>query len=141
MAPDDRSPAERSETMRRVRSRDTSCELAFRRRLHRRGLRYSLNKKLTGSPDVVFVAARVAVFVDGCYWHGCRAHCRRPASNSAYWRGKIERNMQRDRRVNRELADAGWRVIRVWEHDVRSDGDRAAERVERVVRARLNGKK
>ncbi len=123
--------------MRRVRSRDTSCELALRRRLHRRGLRYSLKKKLTGSPDVVFVAARVAVFVDGCYWHGCRAHCRRPASNSAYWRAKIERNIQRDRRVSRELADAGWRVVRVWEHEIRSDADRAAARVERAVRARL----
>lgn len=122
--------------MRRVRSRDTSCEIALRRELHRRGLRYSLTKKLPGSPDVVFVASRVAVFVDGCFWHGCQAHCRMPASNAAYWRAKIERNTRRDRIVDQELAAAGWRVVRVWEHEISSSVARAAGRVERVVSGR-----
>lgn len=135
--PDDRSAASRSETMRRVRSRDTSCELLLRSELHRRGWRYSLRKKLPGSPDIVLVAARVAVFVDGCFWHGCPEHCRRPSSNTAYWHRKINRNMERDDRVNAELKAAGWRVVRLWEHEVRQSPARCAARVERIARSRL----
>ena len=134
--PDDRTIEERSETMRRVRSRDTSCELLLRRELHRRGLRYSLRRKLPGSPDVIFVAKRVAVFVDGCFWHGCPIHCRRPSGNAGYWNAKIERNMERDVRVNATLAAQGWRVVRVWEHDVRTSPARCAARIERILRGR-----
>lgn len=134
---DDRSASQRSETMRRVRSRDTSCELLLRSALHRRGLRYSLRRALPGSPDVALVASKVAVFVDGCFWHGCPEHCRRPASNADYWRRKIDRNMARDRRVAAELEALGWRVVRLWEHEVRASPDRCAARVERIVRTRL----
>ncbi len=134
---DDRTKAQRSETMRRVRSRDTSCEFLLRRALHARGLRYSLKRRLPGKPDVVFVRARVAVFVDGCFWHGCPEHCRRPSSNRAYWLAKIDRNRARDVRVSRELAGAGWRVIRLWEHEIRQSPPRAAARVGRIVRGRL----
>lgn len=126
--------------MRRIRSRDTSPELALRRALHASGLRYSLRRKLPGSPDVVFVRARVAVFVDGCFWHGCPAHCRRPAGNRAYWEAKIERNMARDERVTRELRAAGWRTVRLWEHQVKADPARCAARVARQVRARTAGR-
>lgn len=66
--------------------------------------------------DVVFVAKRVAVFVDGCFWHGCPEHCRSPSSNVAYWEAKIERNRARDRRVTQALRDGGWVVLRIWEH-------------------------
>jgi DNA mismatch endonuclease (patch repair protein) len=134
--PDDRTSAQRSETMRRVRSRDTGPEIALRRALHAAGLRYSLRRRLAGSPDVVFVRARVAVFVDGCFWHGCRRHCRRPATNRPYWAAKIERNLARDARVGRELRAAGWRVVRLWEHQVRADPARCAARVKRLVRGR-----
>jgi DNA mismatch endonuclease (patch repair protein) len=134
--PDDRTPAQRSETMRRVRSTDTSCERALRSAIHRRGLRYSLRRKLPGSPDIVFVNGRVAVFVDGCFWHGCPKHCRRPSSNTAYWTAKIDRNMARDARVSGDLRARGWRVIRLWEHDVRDSPARCAARIERVVRSR-----
>ena len=137
MTPDDRSPADRSETMRRVHSRDTSCEMALRRALHRRGLRYSLKKKLPGSPDIMFVAARVAVFVDGCFWHGCPDHCRRPTGNAGYWRAKIDRTIARDERVSRELAESGWRVVRLWEHEINESPARCAARVARIVRTRL----
>jgi len=136
---DDRSPEARSETMRRVRSRDTSCELALRRALFARGLRYSLSKPLPGKPDIVFVAARVAVFVDGCFWHGCPEHCRRPASHREYWNRKIERNRARDERVSAELTAAGWRVVRLWEHEVTASPARCAARIERIVRGRLIG--
>lgn len=133
---DDRTVEARSETMRRIRSRDTSCEMTLRRELHRRGLRYSLRKKLPGSPDVVFVSQRVAVFVDGCFWHGCPTHCRRPAGNAAYWSAKIQRNQARDARVTSELTASGWRVVRLWEHDVRTSPARCAARVERILRGR-----
>lgn len=133
---DDRTSSQRSETMRRVKGRDTSCEVRLRRALHRRGLRYSLRRALPGKPDIVFVRARVAVFVDGCFWHGCPRHCRMPSSNTDYWEAKIERNTARDQRVAKALRSQGWRVIRVWEHDVKSRLDRCADRIERAVLAR-----
>ncbi|MEC9374067.1 MAG: very short patch repair endonuclease [Planctomycetota bacterium] len=134
--PDDRSPAQRSETMRRVRSRDTSPERLLRSALHRRGMRYSLSRKLPGKPDIIFTRARVAVFVDGCFWHGCPDHCRRPSSNTDYWLAKIDRNIARDRRVTAELKSLGWRVIRLWEHQVAQSPTQCAARIERTVTAR-----
>lgn len=125
--------------MRRVKGANTSCELALRSALHQRGLRYSLRKQLPGRPDIIFVRARVAVFVDGCFWHGCPEHCRRPATNRAYWDKKINRNMARDSRVNAELKELGWRVVRIWEHEVKQSPNRCAARIERVVRNRLKG--
>jgi len=122
--------------MRRVRSRDTSPECALRSALHRRGLRYSLRRRLPGKPDIVFVAGKVAVFVDGCFWHGCPQHCRRPSSNRSYWDAKIDRTIARDRRVTRELAARGWRVVRLWEHEVKQSPQRGAARIERIVRRR-----
>ncbi|MGP1309710.1 MAG: very short patch repair endonuclease [Phycisphaerales bacterium] len=135
---DDRTSAQRSETMRRVRGKDTSCELALRRELHRRGLRYRLHARLPGKPDLVFVSARVAVFVDGCFWHGCPQHCRVPATNREYWRRKIARNAERDKAASKALRAEGWRVIRVWEHRVKSPAGlrAAAGAIERVVRGR-----
>lgn len=135
---DDRTPAQRAETMRRVKGSNTSCEVRLRSALHRRGLRYSLRKQLPGKPDIVFVRAKVAVFVDGCFWHGCPQHCRRPSSNTTYWHAKIDRNMARDERIAKELRAQGWRVIRVWEHDVKEHLNRSAARIERSVRARLD---
>ena len=126
--------------MRRVRSRDTSCEFLLRSALHRRGLRYSLRRKLPGSPDIVFGPAKVAVFVDGCFWHGCPEHCRRPSSNTTYWHVKIDRNMARDARVSGELKALGWGIVRLWEHEVRRSPARCAARVERVVRARVRAR-
>lgn len=134
--PDDRSPAQRSETMRRVRAKDTSCELRLRKELHRRGLRYRLHARLPGKPDMVFASARVVVFIDGCFWHGCPEHGRIPATNRDFWECKIARNRERDVAAALALKSEGWKVIRVWEHDVRRDLTRAAGRVERAVRAR-----
>ena len=76
-------------------------------------------QKLFGKPDFVFRRAKLAVFVDGCFWHGCRWHCRMPRSNQHYWRRKIERNRMRDKATTRMLQELGWRVLRVWEHSLR----------------------
>jgi DNA mismatch endonuclease (patch repair protein) len=123
--------------MQRARRRDTAPELRLRRELHRRGLRYRVNLRVvpghrSRTIDVVFTRARLAVFVDGCFWHGCSDHGRRPETNEWYWSGKIERNIARDRDTTARLEDAGWKVIRVWEHE--DPGD-AAERVAAVLTA------
>jgi len=123
--------------MRANRKRDTAPELAVRRRLHALGLRYRVNcrplpdKRWTA--DVVFTRARVAVFIDGCFWHGCPAHFSQPRTNTSYWGPKIARNQTRDAQVDAALADAGWAVVRAWEHEPASD---VAERVATVVSAR-----
>lgn len=115
----------RSEQMARVRSRDTSPEVALRRELWHGGWRYRTHVALPGTPDLVFHRRRVAVFVDGCFWHGCPEHYRAPAANAEFWVAKVERNSRRDARVDAALAAAGWRVVRVWEHEVR-DGSAVA---------------
>lgn len=122
--------------MRANRRRDTGPELALRRELHRRGLRYRVDyapvRGLRCRPDVVFTRARLVVFVDGCFWHSCPLHATRPAANADWWREKLDANVQRDRRNDRDLQAAGWRVLRIWEHEASSD---AADRVEaRLVR-------
>lgn len=73
--------------------------------------------KIPGRPDFVFPKQRVAIFVDGCFWHGCKQHCRRPSSNTTYWEAKITRNMERDQITRAALRKQGWKVVRIWEHE------------------------
>lgn len=108
--------------MRGNRRRDTRPELALRSALHRLGLRFRVDQLVEAEgikvrPDIVFPRRRVAVFVDGCFWHVCPSHGTRPAANGAYWAPKLRRNQERDLRVNDRLTAAGWEVIRVWEHE------------------------
>lgn len=119
------------------RSRDTGPELALRSLLHARGLRYRVHRLIpVGArrirPDLTFVSARVAVFVDGCFWHGCAEHGSRPNTNAEFWAGKLEANLERDRRQNEMLEAEGWLVVRCWEHDIVG----AANDVARVVELR-----
>jgi len=90
------------------------------------------NQKLSGSPDFVFRKERLAVFVDGCFWHGCRWHCRMPKDNRPYWKRKISSNGARDRLTTRALRRIGWRVIRVWEHSLKAP-ELVAERIKSVL--------
>lgn len=126
--------------MSRQRSRDTEAEWSLRRILHARGLRYRVDAVLPGLPrrraDLLFPRQKVAVFVDGCFWHGCPVHKTVPKSNAAWWATKLARNVERDRETDAYLADLGWEVLRIWEHD---DPDRAADRVEIVVRGGRGG--
>jgi DNA mismatch endonuclease (patch repair protein) len=119
------------------RARDTKPELAIRSEVHCRGLRYRVAIRPVGavrrSADLVFTRARVAVFIDGCFWHRCPDHFRMPATNTGYWAAKIETNEARDRSTDALLADAGWLVLRIWEHEVVVE---AATRIEQVVLAR-----
>ncbi|MFY1677930.1 very short patch repair endonuclease [Streptomyces sp. WMMC905] len=121
--------------MRANRGKDTGPELAVRKLLYKRGLRYRVDARpLVDSrrkADLVFPGDRVAVFVDGCFWHGCPDHCRPAVRNADFWREKIDGNRARDAETNQKLLAAGWRVIRVWEHE---DPDRAADEIEREIR-------
>jgi len=120
--------------MSKQRSRDTEIEVALRRELHRLGLRYRVHQRpvraVRREADVVFGPAKVAVFVDGCFWHGCPEHGTWPKRNGEFWRAKIEGNRARDANTDRVLDEAGWLAVRVWEHE---DPAVAASRVREAV--------
>lgn len=130
------SAATRS-VMRGNRGRDTKPELRIRSLLHARGLRYHVDVRplaeLPRRADIVFPRDRVAVFVDGCFWHGCPEHHRASTKNPGFWTDKVRGNRLRDEDTNHQLMSAGWRVIRVWEHE---EVATAADRIEAEVRAR-----
>jgi len=131
-----------SRIMRAVKNRDSTAELAVRRRLWANGIRYRLNARLPGKPDLVFPVKRVAVFIDGDLWHGNSWRVRGLPSLEAqfpnrteWWTAKIRRNMERDREVNERLARDGWTVLRFWESDVLTDANRVVRRIVGVVNA------
>ncbi|WP_405996492.1 very short patch repair endonuclease [Streptomyces sp. NBC_00986] len=121
--------------MSRQASKDTEAELAVRRLLHASGLRYRVEYPVPGMPrrriDVAFTRAKVAVLIDGCFWHGCPEHATRPKANADWWRTKLNRNMARDRETTEHLRTAGWTVLRFWEH-------MPAEEVAATVRATVD---
>ena len=128
------SSASVSRRMRRTRQSGTPAELELRRELHRRGFRYRVNSPVPGvtrgRPDLVFPTEKVAVFVDGCFWHSCPQHATTPKANRDWWVDKLASNVGRDNRHTGELEEAGWLVLRFWEHE---DPVTAADQVERAV--------
>ena len=129
------SPVARTR-MRANRRRDTTPEIALRRELHRRGFRFRVDYPIRVEgmrpirADIAFPRKRIAVFVDGCFWHGCPAHGTEPKENRAYWTAKIARNRERDYEQGATLRTAGWQVLRLWEH---LDVDEAADQVANLV--------
>jgi DNA mismatch endonuclease (patch repair protein) len=120
------SSAHATVTMRANRGRDTGPEVALRSALHRQGLRFRKDLRILipnerVRPDIVFTRCRVAVFLDGCFWHGCPQHGEMPVSNREFWTAKIEGTRERDRRQTTLLEDAGWTVLRIWEHEPLAD--------------------
>jgi len=105
-----------------VKSRDAkSTELKFILLLKEKGITgWRRNYPLTGKPDIVFSRFKIAVFIDGCFWHGCPHHCRMPSSNVNYWNNKIEKNKIRDKKITKALKMRGWQVIRIWEHEIKT---------------------
>jgi DNA mismatch endonuclease (patch repair protein) len=137
---DNLTPEQRSYMMSRNRSTNTAPELKVRRLAHARGLRYRIHySPLPGRPDLAFVTAKVAVFVDGDYWHGWRFPLWKHKL-ADYWRTKIERNRRRDIMNFRKLRRQGWMVIRIWEHQVKQDAQSCIDRIESAVRARSQEK-
>lgn len=120
--------------MQAAKPRDTAPEKALRSALFRKGLRFRVDtrtiKELNRKADIVFRTAKVAVFVDGCFWHGCLIHGTQAKANAEFWRNKIKQNQERDLDTNEKLKKAGWKVIRVWEHE---NPEKAAEKILKIV--------
>ena len=132
-----REPLTRSEIMSRVKSKDSGAERTLRSALHAEGLRFRLHRRVEGvTVDVLFPGPKVAVLVDGCFWHGCPKHATYPKSNRDYWLPKLAENKERDKRQSLRLRKAGWKVIRVWEHDCLPPAPRV---VSRIIKACRNG--
>lgn len=133
-------PLTKSEQMARVRGVDTGPEMALRRALWHAGLRYRVRPDIVGRPDLAFVGRKIAVFVDGCFWHGCQEHYKAPATNVTFWSEKIARNRKRDREVEIALGGLGWTVLRYWEHEVKGDLASVVDRIRTaVVRSQEDG--
>lgn len=136
------SSHEASRRMARVRQKGTMAEVEIRRALRSRGLRYRLQVPVMNKPrrtaDIVFPRQRLAVFVDGCFWHGCPEHASWPKSNAEFWRNKIEENIARDVDTTQRLEMAGWKVIRVWEHE---GALKASDRIARKLASARNHKR
>jgi DNA mismatch endonuclease, patch repair protein len=134
--PQPKDPAT-SQRLSRVRQRDTALEKALRCELHRRGMRFRVQARLIPglrrTADIVFRSARVAVFVDGCFWHCCPEHATYPKNNADWWRAKLEANVARDRDTDQRLRKLGWLSVRIWEHE---SVESAVERVATVVHER-----
>lgn len=127
----------RSENMSRIKGSNTKPEVLLRKALWAAGLRYRLKAKApSGRPDVVFPGSKVAVFIDGCFWHGCPDHYVRPRSRTEFWSAKLVENTGRDRRQTLALEAAGWRVCRFWEHEVFTDLPRCVTNVRGAIQDR-----
>lgn len=128
--------------MRAAKPRDTEPEKALRSELHKKGLRYQIDvrpiENLNRRADIVFRTAKVAVFVDGCFWHGCPIHGTQAKANAEFWKNKIKRNQERDAETNQLLKKAGWKVIRVWEHE---NPEKASIKIQKIILRRLEAEK
>ncbi len=139
-----RNPSPSSEAalkrMQAAKPTDTAPEKALRSALHGKGLRFRVDQKpikeLNRKADIVFRSVKVAVFVDGCFWHGCPIHGTQAKANAEFWQNKIEQNQARDLDTNKQLKKAGWRVVRVWEHE---DPVRVSPRIHDIVAKKKNG--
>lgn len=115
---DNHTKKQRSYNMSMIKSRNTSPELAVRDMLERAGFEFHPSG-ISRNPDFACRKTKTAVFIDGCFWHGCPIHFKEPKSNTAYWHSKIEKNILRDRETDRALENQGWRVLRIWEHEIK----------------------
>lgn len=128
----------RSKIMSKV-QRNSKPEQVLRKALFRSGYRYSLKyrfKELNFKPDIVMVSRKVCIFVDGCFWHKCPRCFKAPKSNKRYWNKKIKRNVERDKEQNKWLKKNGWKVIRVWEHQLNKSLEKVVQRFERLLNKR-----
>ena len=119
----------RSYIMSRIRSKDTKAEIAFRKELFHNGIRYRLHYPVEGRPDIALPSQKIAIFIDGCFWHKCPKCFRPPKSHKNYWEQKINRNLERDKIVNKMLKMEKWKVIRIWEHEITETPQKALRKV------------
>jgi DNA mismatch endonuclease (patch repair protein) len=130
----------RSEIMSKVRSKETKIEKDFRKKLWSKGLRYRKNNgKLFGKPDISFRSKKTVIFLDSCFWHGCKEHLRMPASNKEYWQRKIKRNIERDKAVDNYYSKKGWEIYRIWEHGLKQKQDKIINLIYQHIKGVKNG--
>lgn len=129
MTKDNLTPDQRSDCMAKIKGKNTTPELLLRKALWEQGMRYRVKSKVFGKPDLLFLRKKIAVFVDGCFWHGCPKHYMKPKSNVVFWERKIKRNMERDKKVNACLVGDGWVVLRFWEHDINDNSDNCVAKI------------
>ena len=127
------SKKKRSEIMSAVRSEDTKIEIAFRKALWKQGFRYSKNSaKYFGKPDLVLKKYKTVIFIDSCFWHGCKKHCRIPSVRKNYWTQKIARNTARDKEVSKHYKKQGWKIIRIWEHNLKNGVSKVVKQISKI---------
>lgn len=138
------TPEKRREVMQAIRGKDTTIEMMLRKKLWEKGYRYRKNyNKLAGKPDIVFPKYKIAIFCDSTFWHGYNweEKKKRLDTNKEYWIKKIERNMERDKRVNEELTSQGWIVLRFWETDIKKNLDECVAKIEKAIQQRKSQNK
>ena len=129
------TPEQRRKNMSRIHGKNTSPELKLRKMLWESGIRgYRVHYKLPGKPDIVFTRKKIAVFVDGCFWHKCPVCFRPPATNEKFWDEKLQKNVERDLKVTKELEELGWTVLRFWEHEVKKTPEDVVARIILAIR-------
>lgn len=115
--------------MSRIRSKDTKQEIKLRKALWNKGFRYRLKSSLPGKPDIVFPSRKAVIFIDGCFWHMCPKCYVAPKSNKKYWLPKLKKNVERDKKNKKLLRKMGWKVMRVWEHEVKKDMEKTLRKL------------
>ena len=121
---------QRKYNMSRIRSKNTGPEITLRKLLFARGIRgYRIHYNLPGKPDIVFVKKKIAIFIDGCFWHKCPEDFQEPETRKEFWMNKINSNVERDEKNNKILQDDGWLVLRFWEHEIRKNPDGVVRRI------------
>lgn len=124
------SKKKRSEIMSRVRDKDSRIEIVFRRALWKKGFRYSKNStKYFGKPDLVLKKYKTVIFIDSCFWHGCKKHGSMPQTRKKFWEAKIESNKKRDKKVNQYYKKSDWKIIRIWEHEIQKNLPKSLNRI------------
>ncbi|MCK5320353.1 very short patch repair endonuclease [Candidatus Parcubacteria bacterium] len=128
------SKKKRSEIMSKIKNKDSKIEIEFRKALWKEGFRYRKNVNVYfGKPDLILKKYKTVIFIDSCFWHGCKKHCKMPATNKKFWGNKIERNKERDKEIKRYYKKIGWNIIRVWEHDINKNLDKIIIKVSKIL--------
>jgi len=130
---DNLTSAQRAKCMAHIKRKDTKAEIVFRKAIWHTGTKgYRIDVNLPGRPDLFFPRYKLAIFIDGCFWHKCPKHYRPPKSNQKYWLPKMAKNVQRDREINKILKKEGWTVLRFWEHDINGNMDECVNKIKNV---------
>lgn len=125
---------QRKKNMSMIRGKNTRPEIKLRKHLYSSGIRgYRIHYTLPGKPDIVFPKYKIAIFIDGCFWHKCPLCFKEPDTRKDFWMAKIEKNVERDRKVNSELEEKGWKVIRIWEHDIRKNPESVIQKIKDLI--------